>query len=508
MNFNEQLQTFLQIHIEQISRNLDNISEGIEQLCITQFPEKFMIELSNKMLKICETEPPLLKLEPPITVIGDLHGHLLNLYQILQICDMPPNTKYLFLGDIVDRGYCSLETASLIFALKVCYPDCVYVIRGNHEFSSVSLTGGFFDEVTTIYNSQNVFNAFNSTFEYFPVAALVGTSYLCLHGGISPDLKFLSQLSSIERPIKEYSNPILCGLFWSDPQNEITKFQSSGRGVGFLFGSKPLIKFLNRNNLQILIRGHECVDGYSFIFDQKCITVFSASNYCGSTENHSAVLRIMDDSTLTPIILNYLKFVQRSTAITIKSKFSNLTDTNFNSYICIPHITTPQSHMPRPNSVIFSGTGNMIRSNSKEHVSYRKTLPKHLIDTSSSLTSKKNSMKSLSGQLRLTTDESETSNDSEKEKSHIHASIPIVPPNPSKGLYLLHKLAKSEAKFKLANKTAPIIPAMKWRTNNANMNGANIKQSTSLFSDYESSQNEKPIPLLSNNDAFGSNENA
>ena len=157
MNFNEQLQTFLQYNIEQISRNLDNISEGIENLCINQFPEKFIIELSNRMLKICENEPSLLKLEPPITIVGDLYGHLLNLYQILQICDMPPNTKYLFLGDIVDRGYCSLETAALIFALKVCYPDSIYVIRGNHEFSSVSLTGGFFDEVTSIYNSQNVF---------------------------------------------------------------------------------------------------------------------------------------------------------------------------------------------------------------------------------------------------------------------------------------------------------------------------------------------------------------
>lgn len=505
MNFNEQLQTFLQSHIEQISRNLNNISEGVEQLLISQFPEKFMIDLANRMLKICESEPPLLKLDPPITVIGDLHGHLLNLYQILQICDMPPNTKYLFLGDIVDRGYCSLETASLIFALKICYPDFVYVIRGNHEFSTVSLTGGFFDEVTSIYNSQNIFNAFNSAFEYFPVAALVGSNYLCLHGGISPDLKFLSQLTSIERPIKEYSNPILCGLFWSDPQNEVTKFQSSIRGVGFLFGSKPLIKFLNRNNLQILIRGHECVDGYSFAFDQKCITVFSASNYCGQAENHSSILKILDDSTLKPVILDYIKFIQRSSAIITNSKFSMYTDTNFNSYISIPQIKTPQ--MPRLNSLNFSTIGGMTRSLSKEQMAYRKTLPKHLIMTNSSLTSKKVNMRAASKQLKLTLDEPETTN--ENEKVHFHTSIPICPPNPSKGFYPLQKLAKSEAKFKVANKVVPINPTTKWRTNNANMSSINLKHCSILFSELEVAninQNEKPISLLEN--ALEPNENS
>lgn len=472
MSFYEQLQAFIQLNVEQISRNLDNISEGIEQLCITQCSEKFLIELSNKMLKICESEPPLLKLDPPITIVGDLHGHILNLFQILQSCDTPPITKYLFLGDIVDRGPFSLEIASLIFAFKVCYPEYIYIIRGNHEFSSVSLTGGFFEEVTTVYNSQNIFNAFNSAFEYFPIAALIGSSYLCLHGGISPDLKFLSQLFSFQRPIKEYSNPILCGLFWSDPQSAVTKFQASGRGVGFLFGSKPLEKFLNRNNLQILIRGHECVDGYSFAFDQKCITVFSASNYCGKTENHSAVLQIMDDSTLTPIVLKYLKYIQRSSVSVVKQAYSPFGENSFNSYINLPLIKVQGTRPKSTNLGLPLDLGSNLS-----------------IKNSASLTSKKNNFRTESFSFFQKMDDEMDLKDNKQPTKTLFVNPILIPLSKPQS----HRLIQSQARFTtLLPPTGNV--ATKWRTNNIKYN-LNIKSSISLDSENFSSTAEENLNL-------------
>ena len=470
MSFYEQLQSFIQLNVDQISRNLEKISQGIEQLCITRCSEKFLIELSKKMIKICESEPPLLKIDPPLTIVGDLHGHLLNLYQILQFCDTPPNTKYLFLGDIVDRGPFSLETTALIFALKVCYPEYIYIIRGNHEFSTVSLTGGFFEEVTTIYNSQNIFNAFNSAFEYFPIAALVGNKYLCVHGGISPDLKFLSQLTTFQRPIKEYSNSILCGLFWSDPQSTVTKFQASGRGVGFFFGNKPLEKFLNRNNLQILIRGHECVDGYSFAFDQKCITVFSASNYCGKTENHSSVLRIMDDLTLTPTILNYLKYIQRSSALVAKQAFSPYNENSFYSYVNIPLIKPSILQRPRSTIMSFGLPLDLSTNSPKNEAIFTKKVGNRLIKNSASLNGKKSSLRgianstffALNDQKNLSNGEETTPDNEDKTPISLLAQNPIVS-NPN------HRLIQSQAKF-----TALLPPTgtTKWRTNNIKKNAS------------------------------------
>jgi serine/threonine-protein phosphatase 2A catalytic subunit len=55
----------------------------------------------------------------PVTVVGDVHGQLDDLLEMFRIGGDSPDTNYLFMGDYVDRGIHSVETLSLVVALKV-----------------------------------------------------------------------------------------------------------------------------------------------------------------------------------------------------------------------------------------------------------------------------------------------------------------------------------------------------------------------------------------------------
>lgn len=112
---------------------------------------------------------------------------------------MPPEQKYLFLGDYVDRGKNSIECISLLLALKIKFPLSIFITRGNHECATINRVYGFYDECKRRYNVK-LWKSFTDLFNCFPITALVSERILCMHGGISPFLTSLDLLKKIVRP--------------------------------------------------------------------------------------------------------------------------------------------------------------------------------------------------------------------------------------------------------------------------------------------------------------------
>ena len=144
-------------------------------------------------------QPMLVETTAPLVICGDTHGQFYDLLKIFEVCGFPPNKRYLFLGDYVDRADQSIETICLLLCYKIKFPTDFYLLRGNHEDSSINRIYGFYDECKRRYTPR-LWKTFAGVFNCMPVAALVEQQILCMHGGISPELYDLQQINKIERP--------------------------------------------------------------------------------------------------------------------------------------------------------------------------------------------------------------------------------------------------------------------------------------------------------------------
>ena len=259
-----------------------------------------VVRLTEHCEEILAGEPSLLQLSGPIVVVGDLHGNIDDLLRIFKRCGYPPDTRYLFLGDYVDRGSYSVEVMTLLVALKVRFPQSLYLVRGNHECCTMCSFFGFRAECLMKYG-ESVYECFVRLFTFLPFAAVLNGTVFCCHGGISPDIQKVGQVTELNRPSRSFESAVSDGIVWSDPKPDSDGWSENDRGAGWFFNQAKLQEFLDANGLTLLVRAHEyCADGYLWPFGESggCVTVFSSSDYCDMW-NAAAVAKFGDDDHCT-----------------------------------------------------------------------------------------------------------------------------------------------------------------------------------------------------------------
>ncbi|KAJ1713907.1 serine/threonine-protein phosphatase 2B catalytic subunit [Aspergillus flavus] len=268
---------------------------------LTEDQALWIIQAGTQLLK---AEPNLLEMDAPITVCGDVHGQYYDLMKLFEVGGDPSETRYLFLGDYVDRGYFSIECVLYLWSLKIWYPNTLWLLRGNHECRHLTDYFTFKLECKHKY-SERIYEACIESFCSLPLAAVMNKQFLCIHGGLSPELHTLEDIKSIDRFREPPTHGLMCDLLWADPLEEFGQektgdyfVHNSVRGCSYFFSYPAACAFLEKNNLLSIIRAHEAQDaGYRMYRKTRTtgfpsvMTIFSAPNYLDVYNNKAAVLK-------------------------------------------------------------------------------------------------------------------------------------------------------------------------------------------------------------------------
>ena len=275
--------------------------------------------LVDEVIPILSKESSLIKIRSPCKIFGNTYGVYNDLMRFFESYGNPSDSiqngdinvmQYIFLGDFCDRGFYSLEVVLLLFALKVKYPDFIYLVRGHHEDRAINEFYGLGDECKERLNDDiskkdSIFNIINQAFDYLPFGVLIDGSTLLVHGGIGSSVEKLDDINNIIRPVSvihDVTNVdqlhIIDLLYseydsnesWYNVNNDRDKHR---KGFIVKYGKKRLDDFLKNNKRSLLITAHQFVkEGFCTFNDDKLLTLFSATNYMDKYFNIGAMITI------------------------------------------------------------------------------------------------------------------------------------------------------------------------------------------------------------------------
>ncbi|EZG55614.1 serine/threonine-protein phosphatase [Gregarina niphandrodes] len=272
-------------------RSIDEMLEGLKTRG-ELLTEKEIRGVIARAKEIFLEECNVVHLSSPVTVAGDIHGQFYDLLTLFEIGGELPQTSYIFLGDYVDRGGNSVETLLYLVLLKLKWPSRITLLRGNHESRQITQVYGFYRECLRKYGTPTVWRLCTELFDYLVVGALVDQRVLCIHGGLSPEVKLLDDLAGIQRLGEIPDVGAFGDIVWSDPSSLVEAWAVNPRGAGYLFGERVANEFCHLNDLDLIARAHQlAMDGYLYQFDS-VVTVWSAPNYCYRCGNVGAIMRL------------------------------------------------------------------------------------------------------------------------------------------------------------------------------------------------------------------------
>ncbi|XP_020863081.1 serine/threonine-protein phosphatase with EF-hands 1 isoform X3 [Phascolarctos cinereus] len=236
---------------------------------------RYVLQLLQEVKKVLQQLPNIVPvtstLSKDLTICGDIHGKLDDLFLIFYKNGLPSgNNRYIFNGDFVDRGQNSMEVLMVLFSFLLVYPSDVYLNRGNHEDYLMNMRYGFTKEIMQKYKEHGgkILRFLEEVYTWLPIGTIIDEKILVIHGGIAEntDLNILKQIK--RNKMKSVLMPPI-----------------THSGVNLKYGHHDLP-----------LSSISAIDQLSKIEWEQIITVFSASNYYEEGSNRGAYIKLGQDN--------------------------------------------------------------------------------------------------------------------------------------------------------------------------------------------------------------------
>lgn len=248
--------------------------------------------------------------------IGDTHGAVQESFKLIdffyKLFQKNDKIKVVFVGDYVDRNPFDLENLTLITAFYLLFPDNVVLIRGNHEDRVINTHYGFIDNLLRTFREkgEDLYEEIIKFFTHLPLVHIAQmhsgeniARVMSVHGGIPIDpLNFLEPVI-----LEEIESKLICevdksddmdiysvSMLWSDPDEMIQGILTGSHLHGRMRFGFPVFKnFINANNIQLVVRGHQkWNEGYHIFFNGQLYSLFSTQTYDGKIKFDPKILRL------------------------------------------------------------------------------------------------------------------------------------------------------------------------------------------------------------------------